>query len=358
MMQATWRRYSCLGLLVLLIGSVGTTLAVDIQTTPTAPPPAASPEHRPSPLFHGMWVWDSLYIKDPLEQQRMLAFCKRHQFNRLLIQIPWTAGSAQSMATLTPANPAAVAAPPTLSYETQLKQLIEDAAKAGIAVEALDGDPFMGRKEHWAETLATEQALIDFNNTLPAGSKLAGIHWDIEPYTRADWKTAQREQIMVEYVQLLRQAKQMLTKQAPAMTLAVDVPFWYDKPDDAGIGYDVEIDGTKKNLHEAIQDAVDYVGIMSYRRSADGDNGVVALVQADLDYAEKIGKFVCPALETVELDDSPQITFYGQPTAAFLQTQQSVWTQLQDRPGFGGMLIHFYPGIRAVLEPQPAAQAH
>lgn len=287
----------------------------------------------------------------------MLDFCRRYAFNRLLIQIPWMPGTAQSMATLTADNPGPGSIQPQMLFKPQLAHLIAAAAADGIAAEALDGNPFMGRKQHWAETLASEQAIIDFNATLPAKARFAGIHWDIEPYTRADWKTSQRPQIMSEYLDLLSQAKQKLASEAPGLTLAVDIPFWYPHattPDNSCV---LEFNGVTKNFHQHIQDIVDYVGIMSYRRSADGPNGAIGLCDSELTYAEKIDKFVCPALETVKLDDTPQITFYGQPAEKFLAVQKAVWDKLQDRPGFGGMLIHFYPGVRAVLEPGTADRA-
>ena len=107
--------------------------------------------------------------------------------------------------------------------------------------------------------------------------------------------------------------------------------------------------GQTKNFHEHIQDITDYVGIMSYRQHALGTNSIVEQVANELAYAEKIGKFICPAFETVELKDTPQITFFGK-SAVDLQTQRAALADAEkDRPGYGGMFVHNYPSLLPVM---------
>ena len=85
---------------------------------------------------------------------------------------------------------------------------------------------------------------------------------------------------------------------------------WYDAKTDPKDNCVLEFNGQTKNLHQHIQDICDYVGIMSYRTSALGPNSVSQHIESELAYAEKINKKVCCALETIELKDTPQITFY------------------------------------------------
>jgi hypothetical protein len=152
---------------------------------------------------------------------------------------------------------------------------------------------------------------------------------------------------MLEYLEFLARARDKLHRQAPGLTLSVDIPMWYDRNPQL---YDITYDGQKKNFHQHIQDLTDYIGIMSYRRQADGSNGVIAMVADELAYAEKIHKFICPALETIRLKEDAQISFYGLPPERFWQTKQAVEQDLNNRPGFGGMLIHSYNGLRALLQ--------
>jgi sulfur relay (sulfurtransferase) DsrC/TusE family protein len=318
---------------------------------------ASSTSTSSKPLIEGLWVWKSKLITDLAEQDKMLDFCDRHGFNRLLVQIPWKSGSAQIVHPGPGQEPVAgTALHPEIACPTELARLISEAGKRHIAVEALDGDPYMGDQIHWSETLATVDSLLAFNSTLPVDARLAGIHWDIEPYVRSDWKVqATRPPIEIQYLQLLTQAKQKLHDAGSKMTLAVDIPMWYDNktsPDDNCI---VAFNGVTKNFHQHIQDITDYVGIMSYRQHALGKNSAFEQVANELAYAEKIGKFVCPAFDTIELKDTPHITFFGK-SADDLQTERrKLEDALKGRPGFGGMFIHNYPSVAVILEPAEAA---
>jgi hypothetical protein len=264
-------------------------------------------------------------------QNRLLGFCRENGFNRLLMQIHLDASG-------------------NWRQPEQWKRLLKQARQQGIAIEALDGASDMARKENWKKTLSTLDVILAFNRQQPKGERFAGIHYDIEPYTASAWKKGDqglRQRIMLEYLQFLTQARGQLRQSHADMTLAVDIPMWYDrKPAD----YDITYEGQRKNFHQHIQDLTDYIGIMSYRRQADGANGVVASIADELAYAEKIGKFVCPALETIHLKEDAQITFYGLPPERFWQTKQAVEKTLGGRPGFGGMLIHSYDGLTALLQ--------
>ena len=318
---------------------------------------AAHAASRPDPLISGLWVWKPDYISDIGEQDRMLEFCQRQGFNRLLVQVPWVAGSAQIVHPKPgEAPPDGGALHPQINYADQFARLIAEAAKRKIAIEALDGAPYMGDRVHQPETLATVDAILAFNAKLPADAKLAGIHWDIEPYVRPDWKVqASRETIEKDYLRLLSDTKKKLADAGGKLTLSVDIPMWYDTKTEANDSCVVAFNGRTKNFHEHIQDLTDYIGIMSYRQKAVGPNSTSFHVAAEMAYAEKIGKFVVPAFETVELKETPQITFFGK-DAATLNAQRTKLADLfKDRPGFGGIFLHHYASVRAILEPETGA---
>jgi hypothetical protein len=312
---------------------------------------------RPQPRIEGLWVWKPKYVTDAAERRELLAFCQRQGFNRLLVQVPWKPGTAQVVHSPPSKrdDPTAAAAHPEIACPAEFAQLIADAARQHVTVEALDGTPYMGDRANWPATMATVDALLAFNHTLPAGARFAGIHWDIEPYVRADWKVqATREPIEADYLQMLTDVKRKLT--GSGLTLSVDIPMWYDNktaPDDNCI---VTFNGQTKNFHQHIQDITDYVGIMSYRQRAVGPNSASEQVANELAYAERIGKWVCPAFETVKLSDTPQITFYGKSADQLQSQRHALEAALGGRPGFCGMFVHCYPSVCAVLEPATPAK--
>jgi hypothetical protein len=318
---------------------------------------AAGPGAAPAPpRIEGLWVWKARYITDAADRDELLAFCRRQGFNRLLVQVPWKHGTAPVVQSPpSQKDPLTDGRHPQVAFPVEFARLIADAAKQHVVVEALDGEPYMGDRSAWPQTMATVDALVAFNATLPQGARLAGIHWDIEPYTRPDWKVqATRVPIETDYLQMLTDAKAKLA--GTGLTLAVDIPMWYDNktaPDDNCI---VTFNGQTKNFHQHIQDITDYVGIMSYRQKALGKNSASDMVANELAYAEQIGKRVCPAYETVRLDDTPTITFYGKPAEQLQAQRQALEAALGNRPGFGGMFIHCYPAVCAVLEPGTAVK--
>ena len=303
---------------------------------------ASAVHSRPNPRIEGMWVWESNYVSDLAEQDKMLDFASRQHFNRLLVQIPWKNARSTS---------------PQINYTTEFARLITEAGKRHIVVEALDGDTHMGDKAQWPRSLATVDAVLAFNKSMPEGSRFVGIHWDIEPYTREDWKSmANRPTIELEYLQLLSHTHQKLHDAGSPMTLAVDIPMWYDNKTDPDDNCILAFNGQTKNLYQHIEDVTDYVGIMSYRQKALGPNSASAMIANEIDYAEKIGKFVCPAYETLQLSDSPTITFFGKSAEQLQSQRKALEDSLADRPGFGGMFIHCYPSVCAVLEPVASAK--
>ena len=305
-------------------------LHADTHETQAGPPPL--PSH-----ILGMWVWQAEYIQSEQAQDAMLDFCEKYGFNRLLVQVHDVKGAPTY----------------TIRFPRELARLIREAGKRGIAVEALDGAKDMAFAKNHAKSLEKLDRLIDLNQSLPEGERFVGIHYDIEPYTSDKWNQGSEARLTVmkdllDYYALVRQK---LNDRGSKMLLACDIPMWYDNktaPDDNCI---LEYDGQTKNLHEHIQDLCDYVGIMSYRTHAVGPNSVNEQIANELAYAERIGKKVCPALETIELKDSPKITFFGSSPEAFWKQARLIQETDGDRPGCAGLLIHCYRCVRELLEP-------
>ena len=344
-----------LGLSLVCVGVVA--LQLNVATSQAASTPAAV-ARRPQPPIFGTWVWFPKYVSETSDQDQLLAFATRQKLNRLLVQIPWAHGSAQVIRPMAAEVTDGQALHPAFADPAGYTRLVTEAAKRHISIEALDGTPTMGDAAHRAETLATVDAIVAFNRALPQNAKLAGIHWDIEPYTREEWKdSAQRTRIEEDYLQTLVEARQKLQDAGGHLTLSVDIPMWYDNKTEPGDNCIVTFNGQTKNFHKHIQDIADYVGIMSYRQHALGRNSTMEMIANELAYAEQIGKFVCPAFETIKLEDTPQITFFGKPAATLLAEKQKLQDELKNRPGYGGMFIHHYDSLRAVLEPDGASAA-
>ncbi|AHF92789.1 hypothetical protein OPIT5_23955 [Opitutaceae bacterium TAV5] len=290
----------------------------------------AAPLSAASPGGLGMWVWHREEVVEPARRAELLAFSQRHGIDLLLVQIRYTGrGEARAMT-----DTAAMSA------------LLREARAAGIRVEALDGSAEMAFEANRPETLQALRSLLAFHKAQPPGAGFAGIHYDIEPYLTPRWKNGDEPGVIRETLDTMAAIYPLVKAADPALTVAYDIPSWYDSHERLVVAYN----GAKKNFHQHIQDLSDYIGVMSYRRKAVGPNSVTYLCTAELAYGRKIGKPVYPSLETVELKDEPQITFYGQPAADFLRTLDEVRSTLRSDSAFGGVLLHQYRTLRLLLE--------
>lgn len=304
--------------------------------SPASPTSSNTSDAVDRDLIQGLWVWHYEAYSTPEAREKLLSFCQRHGYNRILLQVHLNPDTSS----LRVRNPEA------------LTTLIADSAHRGIVVEALDGAKDMAMRKNQPRTLAILDAVLKFNRTLPKHARLAGIHYDIEPYIMEQWKQGgpTRHIIMRDLLEFYTEVKRRLAEDANGLTLAADIPFWYDnkvEPDDHCM---IEYNGQTKNIQQHIQDICDYVGIMSYRRHATGPNSVTNVIENELAYAQQIGKFITPALETIKLDESPTISFYGLPASQYEATRQTVIELLQNHPGFGGILTHSYRGVSQLFE--------
>ena len=292
--------------------------------------------HQPIKGIVGLWVWRATDYESKAAREELIDFAKKWGYNRLLVQVHRQRTGDRN----------------ALLLPDAYADLIARAADAGIAVEALDGGPQMGYAANHEKTLAQLDVILAFNNSLPQGKRLVGIHYDIEPYVHADFKGEQsaRDTIMQDLLAFYDKAKARLAADGNGLTLASDIPFWYDNrtaPDNHCM---VTHNGQRKNLHQHIQDICDYTGIMSYRRHAQGSNSVMTLIENELNYARSIGKPIAPALETIELKEAKQISFHGQPASEYINTLKELQSLLKDDPAFAGVLTHSYTGVKDLLK--------
>lgn len=283
--------------------------------------------------IQGIWVWRFDVLADPAKRQELMDFCKVNHINRLLVQIHTAKGTSQ------------------LRDEAVMRAVVTEAADRGIVVEALEGGADMAQKANLPSTLARLQMILAFNQTLPTGKKFVGVHYDIEPYILPEWKKAgqSRVEVMNNLLDFAHLARTKLDEQQPPMSLSFDIPFWYDNKTADEDNCNLTYNGQDKNLYQHLLDVSDYIGIMSYRRAAQGSNGVLKHIQNELDYARQIGKKIVPALETIELQSTPTITFHGLPATEFWTQHNLVRQALADDSAFGGMLTHSYRGMKDLL---------
>lgn len=279
----------------------------------------------------GMWVWQRQYITDPWERVLMLDFCRSHGIECIFVQVHFDKTENGDY---------------VLADRDDWVELITAANALGIRVEALDGGGEMAFADNLDDTVARLKAVLDFHVAQTTEAKFSGIHYDIEPYTTDRWTSGEHKEISVELLKVLTKLRSMVSQADSSLTFSNDIPFWYDGNED----FLVEYNGKKKYLNEHIQDISDFIGIMSYRTKMTGENSISDITSGELAYGAKIGRPVYLSIETVELPETPQITFYGKTAVDVASAIRELSEALRHDSSFGGVFIHEYNSLRLLGE--------
>ena len=289
-----------------------------------------SAEARTAPV--GMWVWKEDAVKDEAKGRELLEFCLAQGIDTVLMQIHFVPKSA----------------PLQFEHLEGYRRLLKLAAEKGIKIEALDGASSMALAEGRPDTLEKLDAVLAFQASQPEKERFSAIHYDIEPYTLPRWREGLDESRVIarEMLETFSLLRDRVKAEFPELPIKFDIPAWYDtKP-----GLAVDFAGTTKLLNEHIQDIADEVVLMSYRRTATGPNSVEEMGRRELAYAAKTGKKLSLALETIELKEDQQISFFGLPAEQFRKAVHELFDTLDGKPGFGGLYLHHYDRLKVYLQ--------
>lgn len=274
----------------------------------------------------GMWAWKQAHFDTAQARSEMLDFCKQEGISHIDQHVSIHGGAIMNA--------------------DALKCLIAQAAQRGITVNALRGDKAMFLANNYERTLNAIETLVAFNRTLPEEAKLLGIKFDVEPYLTAQWKAGgeQRDRVILEYLNCLTRARAYLKTHSPGLELAVDVPFWWDKDE-----YMVNFEGNIKHFVHHIQDCVDWLGIMSYRREA---GRIIRIVEDEIAYASKqeLAHSIAPSMETSNIKGKDaHISFAGVPSQQFRLALAVLRATYADNPNVRCIMLHHYGSLHTYL---------
>ena len=271
----------------------------------------------------GMWVWSNSAFSTQESREKLVQFCLQHHISHLDVHVEMSWDGKK----------------PILQNPGALRDLFVLAGQKNITTSILRGDPRMFLFQKHGQTLEELRAIITFSQTMPKEALLKGIKYDVEPYATKEWKAGgeTRKSVMHEYLAFLRKARLVLDEETPHLSLGVDTPFWWDEDE-----FVTEFEGRSQRFSEHVQDLTDFIVIMSYWRDP---QKVLASVERERKYAERIEKLVYPALETIQLKQTPHITFWGVPADEFWKTVNQIQEAAKRDPVLGGVRIHNYRGL-------------
>ena len=262
----------------------------------------------------GMWVWQTSTVTGSAERTALFNFCSSHQVTTVFVESQgFIAGNSSS-----------------------LGSFVQAAASQGIAVELLFGDSTWARAVNHSKAVKLAHDAVQFSKAL-SGSRPVGLHFDVEPYTLPEWKSAQAS-IAGQWVDLL--TKLRAETAGSGLRLSADVPFWLD-------GISLTRSGTTRPLHKWVIDAVDRAVLMDYRDHAAPPDGIIDLASVEVAYGKSVGKPVLIGVETACGLSPTKITFCEEGSAKLEKAFQDARAAL-DPGGLAGFAVHHYTSYRAL----------
>lgn len=283
---------------------------------------------------NAMWVYKTeALLADNAERAELFTFCEQRNITDLFWSVHYQRqGRAQGIA-----------------RAAELHAFIKAASACGLKIHALGGDPSHTLSQNHPRVMERVDATIEFNHATPEDERLAGLHFDIEPHGLPQWKKATLEEkcaLLTQFVEINVKACERLRSKAPNMLYGADITFWFDKASPEGEpSYPVTFKGVTKDATKHLLDVADNVGIMSYRNTAEGKNGIISLVTKTITYADAAKGRAYVGVKMADIGP-PMEGFYGQTEAAMQEALKPVREAFAGHRGYAGIAYFMYGAYR------------
>lgn len=256
------------------------------------------------------WVWQAQSVKSAGDE--LLENAAKHKINRLYVNVDTT-----------------------ISNEVY-RAFIAKADRKGIAIEALGGDPSWGVQGREGPMLRLTSWVQDYNQAVEASERFDAIHLDVKPYVLPAWKEDAKPLVqswISNMKMVLNQAKQ-----DGGIAVHVDLPFWLDS-------YTVKGDRTADDAdnealsHWFIQN-VDHVTLLAYRDNAQGSNGIIRIIEQEMQWADASGTSVTVGVNTKPMPGEEFTSFAGKGSAQLENALQEVATAFREHKSYAGSAVH------------------
>lgn len=236
-----------------------------------------------------------------------------------------------------------------LKNAARSRTFLQCAHARSLRIHALFGDPSHALSAKHDIVLASVDGIRAFNREGPADAHFDGVHLDIEPHGLPQWKKAdlaQKCDLLTQFVEVNHKAVSRAHAADPGLIYGVDIVFWLDKTTPEGkSAYPVTFQGVAKDAAKHLLDCVDHVAIMSYRDTAEGKNGIIALVAKTIAYADttKAKVFVGAKMANI----GPKMEgFYGKNEAQMMSALKAVDDTYTPHPGYAGLAFFMYEAFK------------
>ncbi|WP_427051402.1 hypothetical protein [Paenibacillus sp. TC-CSREp1] len=272
------------------------------QPLPEKPvnPPVSAPEIR------GTYIWEASQVTDD-GGEHILAFAKQQKINWLYVRLDLDQ--------------------PYSSYRSFVKR----AKAQGIEVHAMGGHPIWGKKENRPRIKRLIDYVKNYNAEVEPDERFVGIHLDIEPYTLPEW-AENRDTLLTEWASNIAYFQEE-TKKDSSLETSADLAVWLDT---------FPLPGKDVTVTEFMIDTLDHVSLMAFRNTAEGSNGIAAVVSQEMEIADRLGKSLLISVEMKQNHEGEHISFYDHGAKEMENELDKLPELLSGYKAYKGNLVHAY----------------
>ncbi|MCY9762700.1 hypothetical protein M5X06_25680 [Paenibacillus alvei] len=268
---------------------------------------------KPGDTRKATWIWQAERIED--EPEKLIDFAKKNHINVMYLHVDMRV--------------------PEAAYRRFLRQ----AGQAGIEVHGLAGHPLWALREYRDRIMKLVDWVSAYNQSSAAAERFKGIHLDVEPYVLPEWEV-DPQPVLRSWTENMEHVIDAV-KGRGSLEISVDMPVWFDN---------IMVPNTQStSLSEWIISRFDHVTLMAYRQQLDGGNGIIELVQNEMEIADRFGKSIFIGVNTKPMTET-HTTFYDAGIQAMDAALKQVSERLEHHASFTGVAIHDYQYWNRMLE--------
>ena len=263
----------------------------------------------------GMWVWDESREVAGKKDSELLEFSSTNDITQLFLN----------------AHP----------NPSVWKGLVRKAHDKGIEVHALSGNELWINTDKWKDLDAMISKIESYNESVRPQERYDAFHFDIEPHRLSGWKQMSKGEQGAKWVKYLRTIDHI--RKRTKLPVYVDFPVWTDTKSE------IVYKGKRTNWYDPVLKMVDGVYVMAYRvsnKSEDSAKRIITDSNEELDAARRFKKKIFLAVETKEMPDKPNITYFGRSLQRMNSDLGLVQKGLRNQCQFRGVAIHQYESFK------------
>ncbi|MCY9518031.1 hypothetical protein [Paenibacillus apiarius] len=217
------------------------------------------------------------------------------------------------------------------SYDAY-RSFVKKAHEAGIEMHAMGGHPIWALSENEPRMLRLVNYVKQYNRSVEPDERFNGIHLDVEPYVLPDWQS-RKDDVLKQWTANMDKFVQETKRNSDLLT-SIDLAVWLDRtsvPERPDL-----------SISEYMIGLMDHVSLMAFRNTAEGSNGIAAVVKEEMKMSDLLGKQLVITVEMKENLEGKHISFHELGVEEMLRQLAKLPELLQDHPSYIGNAVHAY----------------